>query len=146
MKIVKRDGHIVDYDPSKIETAIKKANVEVRPKERATENEIQEIIKYIEDYPDLAEEVIREYGYEHIQPTMLKTAKITMGGLNEEQQKIANFKTLLTGYGFNEIITYSFVSEKEYDLFYNIRKNICQGICKILYYNFKPYIEICQQR
>ena len=49
MKIVKRDGHIVDYDPSKIETAIKKANVEVRPKERATENEIQEIIKYIED-------------------------------------------------------------------------------------------------
>ena len=49
MKIVKRDGHIVDYDPSKIEIAIKKANVEVRPKERATENEIQEIIKYIED-------------------------------------------------------------------------------------------------
>ena len=49
MKIVKRDGHIVDYDPSKIETAIKKENVEVRPKERATENEIQEIIKYIED-------------------------------------------------------------------------------------------------
>ena len=49
MKIVKRDGHIVDYDPSKIKTAIKKANVEVRPKERATENEIDEIIKYIED-------------------------------------------------------------------------------------------------
>jgi len=49
MKIVKRDGHIVDYDSSKIKTAIKKANVEVRPKERATENEIEEIIKYIED-------------------------------------------------------------------------------------------------
>ena len=49
MKIVKRDGHIVDYDSSKIRTAIKKANVEVRPKERATENEIDEIIKYIEE-------------------------------------------------------------------------------------------------
>lgn len=49
MKIVKRDGHIVDYDSSKIKTAIKKANVEVRPKERATENEIEEIIKYIEE-------------------------------------------------------------------------------------------------
>ena len=35
-----------------------------------------------------------------------------------KQQKIANFKTLLTGYGFNEIITYSFVSEKEYDMFF----------------------------
>ena len=32
MKIVKRDGHIVDYDPSKIRTAIKKANAEVKPK------------------------------------------------------------------------------------------------------------------
>lgn len=49
MKIVKRDGHIVDYDPSKIRTAIKKANVEVRPKERATEDEIQSIVEYIEE-------------------------------------------------------------------------------------------------
>ena len=49
MKIVKRDGHIVDYDPSKIKIAIKKANAEVKPKERATEQEIKEIIHYIED-------------------------------------------------------------------------------------------------
>ena len=71
----------------------------------------------VEDYPDLAEEVIREYGYEHIVPTMLKTASITAGGLNEAQKKIENTKNLLIGHGFNEIITYSFVSEKEYDLF-----------------------------
>ena len=71
----------------------------------------------IEDYPDLAEEVIREYGYEHIEPTLLKTSSITAGGLNKEQTDIANLKTLLTGYGFNEILTYSFVSEKEYDIF-----------------------------
>ena len=49
MKIVKRDGHIVDYDPAKIKTAIKKANAEVRPKERVSEEEIKEIIQYIED-------------------------------------------------------------------------------------------------
>ena len=71
MKIVKRDGHIVDYDPSKIKTAIKKANVEVRPKERATENEIDEIIKYIddlnkkrilvEDIQDIIEEKLMEF-------------------------------------------------------------------------------------
>ena len=29
MKIVKRDGHIVDYCPEKIESAISKANAEV---------------------------------------------------------------------------------------------------------------------
>ena len=49
MKIVKRDGHIVDYDPSKIETAIKKANMEVKSKERATQDDINGIIQYIED-------------------------------------------------------------------------------------------------
>ena len=49
MKIVKRDGHIVDYDKSKIEIAIGKANAEVKAKDRATAKEIDEIIKYIED-------------------------------------------------------------------------------------------------
>ncbi len=49
MRIVKRDGHIVDYDPMKIEIAIKKANNEVRGKEKATDEEIKEIIQYIED-------------------------------------------------------------------------------------------------
>ena len=49
MKIVKRDGHIVDYDSDKIRVAIGKANNEVRGKEKATKEEIEEIIKYIED-------------------------------------------------------------------------------------------------
>ena len=49
MKIIKRDGHIVDYEPDKIRVAINKANNEVRGKEKATKEEIEEIIKYIED-------------------------------------------------------------------------------------------------
>lgn len=49
MKIVKRDGHIVDYDSDKIRVAIGKANNEVKGKEKATKDEIEGIIKYIED-------------------------------------------------------------------------------------------------
>lgn len=71
----------------------------------------------VEGYPDLAEEVIREYGYDNIVPTMLKTASITSGGKNVEQKKSDALKDILVGFGFNEIVTYSFVSEKEYDLF-----------------------------
>ena len=48
MKIVKRDGHIVDYSPDKIETAISKANAEVAEEERVTDVQIRNIIKYIE--------------------------------------------------------------------------------------------------
>ncbi|MBQ7237007.1 MAG: phenylalanine--tRNA ligase subunit beta [Clostridia bacterium] len=71
----------------------------------------------MEDYPDIAEEIIREYGYDHIESTLLKTSSITNGGLNDEQKKTEQLKNLLVGYGFNEMINYSFVSEKEYDLF-----------------------------
>ena len=49
MKIIKRDGSIVDYNSDKIRTAIGKANNEVSKKERATDKEINEIIDYIED-------------------------------------------------------------------------------------------------
>ena len=72
MKIVKRDGHIVDYDPEKIRVAIGKANEEVRGREKATKEEIKEIIKYIEDLnkkrilvediQDIIEQKLMEFG------------------------------------------------------------------------------------
>ncbi len=49
MKIIKRDGTIVDYNPEKIRIAIGKANNEVDKKDRATDEEINGIIKYVED-------------------------------------------------------------------------------------------------
>nr|MCR5223671.1 anaerobic ribonucleoside-triphosphate reductase [Bacilli bacterium] len=48
MKIIKRDGSIVDYCPEKIEKAISKANAEVIEAERVTDAQIKNIIKYIE--------------------------------------------------------------------------------------------------
>ena len=48
MKIIKRDGHIVDYCPDKIEIAIGKANNEVSEEDRVSEIQIKNIIKYIE--------------------------------------------------------------------------------------------------
>ncbi len=49
MKVIKRDGRAVDFDRSKIEIAIEKANKEVRPNERATKEEIKNIIQYVVD-------------------------------------------------------------------------------------------------
>ncbi len=71
MKIVKRDGHIVDYDAEKIRIAIGKANNEVRGKEKVSKEQIEEIIKYIEelnkkrilveDIQDIIEEKLMEF-------------------------------------------------------------------------------------
>ncbi len=71
MKIVKRDGHFVDYDPNKIVVAIGKANLEVKEDERASDKQIKEIIKYIEslnkkrilveDIQDIIEQKLMEF-------------------------------------------------------------------------------------
>ena len=49
MKIIKRDGRVVDYEPAKIENAILKANAEVDDDDKVTPAQIKNIIKYIEN-------------------------------------------------------------------------------------------------
>ncbi len=71
MRIVKRDGHIVDYNPDKIKTAINKANSEVQTSNQISDEMIEEIIRYIEsldkkrilveDIQDIIEEKLMEY-------------------------------------------------------------------------------------
>ena len=48
MKIIKRDGKIVDYDRNKIEVAIDKANGQVPEEERVSKTQVKNIINYIE--------------------------------------------------------------------------------------------------
>ena len=48
MKVIKRDGHMVDYCPEKIESAISRANNDVTEEEQASPVQIKNIIKYIE--------------------------------------------------------------------------------------------------
>ena len=72
MKVIKRDGTIVEYNPEKIRIAIQKANREVSKKEKATDEQIQEIINYIEelkksrilveDIQDIIEEKLMSFG------------------------------------------------------------------------------------
>ena len=48
MKVIKRDGHMVDFCPAKIEAAIMKANSEVEEDDQVSNTQIKNIIKYIE--------------------------------------------------------------------------------------------------
>ena len=70
----------------------------------------------VESFPDLAEEVIREYGYDHIVPTFLNTAAVTNGGLNYEQKQQLKTKRLLAAQGFYEASTLAFYSNAEFDM------------------------------
>ena len=67
----------------------------------------------VESFPDLAEEVIRIYGYEHIVPTLLKDASITDGGFTKAQKDENRVKRALASIGYGEVMTYSFYSKKD---------------------------------
>ncbi len=70
----------------------------------------------IENYPDISEEVIRIYGYEHIRPTMLESARVTAGGLTLKQKTVKALKERLCAEGLFEAMHYSFFSPSDLEL------------------------------
>ncbi len=66
----------------------------------------------IENANDLAEEIIRLYGYDHITCTLMDSGKQTIGGKSIELQNVDNIKNLLIGEGMNEVYSYSFTTPK----------------------------------
>lgn len=70
----------------------------------------------VENYQDIAEEVIREYGYSHVIPKFLDSAKVTNGGLTFLQNKELAAKKLLCGEGYYEVQTLAMYSQRELDM------------------------------
>ena len=70
----------------------------------------------MESYPDISEEIIRMYGYDHIVPTFMPTAQVTVGGMNTRQKAILSLKRNLAAAGACEAIHYSFFSPADLDL------------------------------
>ena len=70
----------------------------------------------MESYPDVAEEVIRMYGYDNVIPTFMPDSKVTMGGLNNKQKKELKLKKALCETGAFECIHYSFFSPSDFDM------------------------------
>lgn len=72
MQVVKRDGRAMDFDRSKIYNAISKANAAVEENERVTNEQIEEVIDYIEsknrkrmlveDIQDIVESKLMSFG------------------------------------------------------------------------------------
>ncbi len=63
---------------------------------------------------DLAEEVARFHGYNNI-PTTLMRGQTTLGGFSEEEKLERQLGSLCRSMGYDEIITYSFISPTCYD-------------------------------
>lgn len=67
----------------------------------------------IDQMADIAEEVIRIYGYHHVPVKALP--KAGMGCYNENQYRLKKLRELFVGKGYNEVVTYSFTSSACFD-------------------------------
>lgn len=70
----------------------------------------------VENYQDIAEEVIREYGYSHVVPRFLDSAKVTNGGMTFLQNKELSTKEYLCTQGYYEVRTLAMYSTRELDM------------------------------
>lgn len=77
---------------------------------------------------DIAEEIIRYYGYDNIKSSLLTKASVTQGGKNDKRKQSDKLKSILTGLGYSEIATYSFVGEQ----LYNKLNRKSDGLIKII--------------
>lgn len=86
----------------------------------------------VQNANDIAEEVIRLYGYNKIKSTMFKKAQQTKGGRTEYQLGVDKLKETLRGLGANETLTYSFISPKDYDAMGIEPSFVDTGVVKIV--------------
>lgn len=93
-------------------------NLDFKPELKGDELTLH-VPAYREDmatYQDVAEEVIRMYGYDHIVPTFIPTAQVTSGGYNLRQKTELKIKNALCAQGAFEGVHYSFFSPSDLDM------------------------------
>lgn len=75
----------------------------------------------IERVADLAEEIVRFYGYDKLETTLI-SSDTTLGIKNKEQKIEDNIKEVLVNSGLSEIYTYGFINRKDLE-----KSNILEG-------------------
>lgn len=86
----------------------------------------------IEGANDLAEEIIRYYGYDHITSTLMPKSEQTLGSKNAYLMNIDKLNNKLVGLGFMETTTYSFISPKAFDMLKLKKDNELRVAAKLL--------------
>ncbi len=107
----------IEVPESEMVTILEALQFEVELKDGVLTLAIPRYRDDVEGYQDIAEEVIREYGYDKVVPTFLDDAKVTKGGLNAYQAKELAVKNYLCSLGFYEIQTIAMTAKTEFDMF-----------------------------
>ncbi|MGB9780973.1 phenylalanine--tRNA ligase subunit beta [Caldanaerobacter sp.] len=81
---------------------------------------------------DIAEEIARLYGYNNIADSLMKNAQTTLGSLTKEQQLEEKAREVLLACGLNEIVTMSFMGERDLDRINVPKDSVLRKAVKII--------------
>ena len=100
----------IDIQKATIVSILKKQGIAVKSEGKKLVCKIPLNREDIDGYPDLAEDVMRFYGYDNIVSTNSENTHQTTGGLNTHDKGVMAIKDRLTALGADEILNYSFIT------------------------------------
>lgn len=106
----------IDIEKRTIVDLLKKQGIAVRSEGKKLVCTVPLVREDIDGYADLAEDVMRFYGYDNIVATYSENTHQTCGGLNVHDRNTKAVKARLFTLGADEILNYSFVSPDAADM------------------------------
>lgn len=105
----------IDVPPAEVKRILKNQDISIQSKGNELICTIPLYREDIDNFTDLAEEVIRFYGYDKLVESRMINAHVTQGGLNTKDKNIRDIKNVLVSYGAYECLSYSFINENDID-------------------------------
>nr|MDE5563429.1 phenylalanine--tRNA ligase subunit beta [Clostridiales bacterium] len=100
----------IDIDKKTIVSLLKKQGITVKSEGKTLVCTIPLVREDIDGYPDLAEDIMRFYGYDKIIATNSENTHQTRGYLSTHDENVQKVKDRLQSLGADEILNFSFVS------------------------------------
>lgn len=100
----------IDIDKKTIISILKKQDIDVKSEGKTLVCTIPLVREDIDAYPDLAEDIMRFYGYDKIISTHSENTHQTRGYLSTHDENAQKVKDRLQSLGADEILNFSFVS------------------------------------
>lgn len=144
----------VNLEEKKIISILKAFDFKVKKNGKKLAVEVPAVRKDLAIKEDLAEEILRVYGYENIKPVMPKAELGWFAGNHKKLDLENKVKNTLKGVGFTEVRNYSFIDKsllnndlleisnpmQKEDKY--MRDSLINGILKNIEYNLKFYPEL----